>query len=440
MGATGAMAFDAAMATIASDAAAASVACRPVGIAGPADLARAAELCATAATGPAQPFAPVSLRILVRVSKKDAPDDPQAKRCTWSRLLPIQLGLGVQFAGESFVPCAKAHAFGFRIPPRMATAFQIVITHPSALRTPGSDAPDAIASGEPRRVLSLRLLSATTGALIPWRWPQTADLAPMSLLIFVNGEQVKPPRPATLNSWSRRAHAVIQPIDPRVFAAPGETKLDMAVAYGSPPHGGDLFLAISVDTVRSVEELVDVVRDFGPALPPVIAHPARPTVAAAAAAAAAAACAGRLTEVRDAEPELLSSCVSLQCPLDLGRLRLPAVGAQCDHISCFNLKTYLRLCWSSGLWQCPICGKPALLNDLRLSRPMQDILAVVGPSPSPSLCFSNIFCVQVLPRPRSSWTSGATCWPFRRVANAHDFLSCRSTMRRQRSDSPMFFM
>ena len=60
--------------------------------------------------------------------------------------------------------------------------------------------------------------------------------------------------------------------------------------------------------------------------------------------------------------------VSLKCPISCRRMTLPARGAECKHIPCFDLETYLVLNAERGLWKCPICSRPAHLETLEVDQ------------------------------------------------------------------------
>ena len=59
----------------------------------------------------------------------------------------------------------------------------------------------------------------------------------------------------------------------------------------------------------------------------------------------------------DAIEEMVATCMrlSLRCPLSLARLGVPARGAKCKHVSCFDLKTFLTFNKNKEGWKCPVC-------------------------------------------------------------------------------------
>jgi hypothetical protein len=60
------------------------------------------------------------------------------------------------------------------------------------------------------------------------------------------------------------------------------------------------------------------------------------------------------------EPILLSLC----CPITKQRLKVPCVGSACDHINCFDGRSFLEMNRSKRSWSCPICSKKIGFNEL----------------------------------------------------------------------------
>uniref|UniRef100_A0A0X3NRX0 SP-RING-type domain-containing protein n=1 Tax=Schistocephalus solidus TaxID=70667 RepID=A0A0X3NRX0_SCHSO len=57
--------------------------------------------------------------------------------------------------------------------------------------------------------------------------------------------------------------------------------------------------------------------------------------------------------------------VSLLCPLTLTRIDIPVRSANCDHLQCFDLSSYLTINKKRPRWSCPVCSSPAPFRDLR---------------------------------------------------------------------------
>lgn len=67
--------------------------------------------------------------------------------------------------------------------------------------------------------------------------------------------------------------------------------------------------------------------------------------------------------------------VPLKCPLTFKRITLPARGAECRHIQCFDLEAYLQLNCERTTWKCPVCGSNAQLEGLEVDQYIGIILA-----------------------------------------------------------------
>ena len=70
----------------------------------------------------------------------------------------------------------------------------------------------------------------------------------------------------------------------------------------------------------------------------------------------------------EVDVEQTAITVSLKCPISFRRMALPARGAECKHILCFDLETYLVINAERAQWKCPICSLPALLETLEVDQ------------------------------------------------------------------------
>ena len=70
-------------------------------------------------------------------------------------------------------------------------------------------------------------------------------------------------------------------------------------------------------------------------------------------------CLTNVMQYTDAEDTLMQMMrVSLLCPLGMRRVQIPAKSLICTHARCFDLETYLEVCHTSHVWECPICLTP----------------------------------------------------------------------------------
>jgi hypothetical protein len=75
-----------------------------------------------------------------------------------------------------------------------------------------------------------------------------------------------------------------------------------------------------------------------------------------------------------------ASTVSLKCPVTQLRTRVPARGARCTHLQCFDLEGAVRNCHTACYWCCPLCDKPMTSADLVIDPYIEQVLHSASPS------------------------------------------------------------
>lgn len=78
--------------------------------------------------------------------------------------------------------------------------------------------------------------------------------------------------------------------------------------------------------------------------------------------------------------------VPLCCPITKKRLEIPAIGLKCEHLLCFDAKSFLDINQKRLEWHCPSCKKAIGYNDIRLDCLITEIL-----SKTPSDCLKVSF-------------------------------------------------
>lgn len=68
----------------------------------------------------------------------------------------------------------------------------------------------------------------------------------------------------------------------------------------------------------------------------------------------------------DKDLELAPYKLTLLCPINKLRMKLPAKSVKCNHIQCFDLQAFISLNKVEPTWVCPICKNPCLLADLKV--------------------------------------------------------------------------
>jgi len=77
---------------------------------------------------------------------------------------------------------------------------------------------------------------------------------------------------------------------------------------------------------------------------------------------------------QDSEIATTSVKVSLACPLGMMRMKTPCRASTCDHLQCFDAELYLMMNEKKPKWVCPVCNKPALMENLMIDGFFSDLL------------------------------------------------------------------
>lgn len=64
----------------------------------------------------------------------------------------------------------------------------------------------------------------------------------------------------------------------------------------------------------------------------------------------------------------------LRCPITYRRISIPARGAECQHLQCFDIESYLQMNCDRSAWKCPVCGHCAALEGLEVDCFLWNIL------------------------------------------------------------------
>lgn len=67
--------------------------------------------------------------------------------------------------------------------------------------------------------------------------------------------------------------------------------------------------------------------------------------------------------------------VSLICPLGKMRMTTPCRASTCSHLQCFDASLYLQMNERKPTWNCPVCDKAALYENLVIDGYFQDVIA-----------------------------------------------------------------
>ncbi len=85
---------------------------------------------------------------------------------------------------------------------------------------------------------------------------------------------------------------------------------------------------------------------------------------------------GSVEDGDDSAVAATSMRLSLKCPLGLSTIGIPARGAKCAHLQCFDLETFLRYCsnGSESTWRCAVCHTPTDPHEIVVDQFMKNIV------------------------------------------------------------------
>ncbi|KAI4483163.1 PREDICTED: E3 SUMO-protein ligase PIAS2 isoform X1 [Polistes canadensis] len=82
----------------------------------------------------------------------------------------------------------------------------------------------------------------------------------------------------------------------------------------------------------------------------------------------------KLNEDADSEIATTSLRVSLACPLGKMRMNTPCRALTCSHLQCFDASLFLQMNERKPTWNCPVCDKSALYDNLVIDGYFQEVL------------------------------------------------------------------
>lgn len=83
----------------------------------------------------------------------------------------------------------------------------------------------------------------------------------------------------------------------------------------------------------------------------------------------------KLSDDGDCEIATTSLRVSLMCPLGKMRMTTPCRPHTCGHLQCFDASLFLQMNERKPTWNCPVCDKPALYDNLVIDGYFQEVLS-----------------------------------------------------------------
>uniref|UniRef100_A0A7S1IUG6 SP-RING-type domain-containing protein n=1 Tax=Eutreptiella gymnastica TaxID=73025 RepID=A0A7S1IUG6_9EUGL len=102
--------------------------------------------------------------------------------------------------------------------------------------------------------------------------------------------------------------------------------------------------------------------------------------------------------------------VSLNCPIALCRIRVPAKGIRCIHRTVFDLEFYMEMSKKDNIWNCPVCGAQCSYSHLVVDPLISQVLQAVTDPLITLVCVKPDNSWDVTP-PLPSGTSNGRCSP-----------------------------
>ncbi|BFG01816.1 E3 SUMO-protein ligase PIAS2-like [Drosophila madeirensis] len=78
-----------------------------------------------------------------------------------------------------------------------------------------------------------------------------------------------------------------------------------------------------------------------------------------------------------ARPDIPNIMVSLKCPVNERKIKVPCRGLDCTHFLCFDAEAYLLKSMCENRWTCPLCHKRTVFEDLFIDGYFQHVLEML---------------------------------------------------------------
>lgn len=70
--------------------------------------------------------------------------------------------------------------------------------------------------------------------------------------------------------------------------------------------------------------------------------------------------------LKNSGKDLKTYNLTLLCPINESKMKLPAKSVKCNHLQCFDLQAFIYSNKINPIWLCPICTKSCILADLKI--------------------------------------------------------------------------
>jgi len=187
--------------------------------------------------------------------------------------------------------------------------------------------------------------------------PEASDEFPPNLNVHVNGKMVQLPNPIPTNKPGVEPKRPPKPVNitPQCKLSPilpNTIGVKWAAEYGK-----GWVIAISLVLKLTSDDLLDRLKKKGTREPAYTKNLIKEKL-----------------NNDDEDVAMDSLKVTLTCPLGKMRMRVPCRPATCNHMQCFDASTFLQMNERKPTWNCPVCDKKALYDDLLIDGYFQEIL------------------------------------------------------------------
>jgi len=84
-----------------------------------------------------------------------------------------------------------------------------------------------------------------------------------------------------------------------------------------------------------------------------------------------------IKKLADVDPDLATTSyrVSLVCPLGKIKMNIPVKSIHCDHLQCFDARTFILMNEKTQNWMCPTCNNRCLYDDMQIDNYFLEIVS-----------------------------------------------------------------
>jgi len=186
---------------------------------------------------------------------------------------------------------------------------------------------------------------------------EMSDEFPPNLNVHVNGKMVQLPNPIPTNKPGVEPRRPPKPVNITPLCKLSPILPNTIGVRWAAEYGKGWVIAISLVMKLTSDDLLDRLRKKGTREPPYTKN--------------------LIIEKLNNDDEDIATTslkVSVTCPLGKMRMKVSCRPVTCNHLQCFDASTFLQMNERKPTWNCPVCDKKALYDDLLIDGYFQEIL------------------------------------------------------------------